>query len=176
MPKIIENVRGLLINEAKAQIDENGYENVTIRSIARGCGIGLGTFYNYFKSKDMLIATFLLEDWQEMITNVTEKTKGESDPVVVVKEIYVSLGDFIKKHYSIFAAPEAKKAFNNTVGVYHKVLRLQISQPIHAACVLGGYENPEFLSQFVAESTLTWAVAKKDYDEFAAVIEKLFIK
>ena len=50
MPKIIENVRGMLIDEAKKQIATNGYENVTIRSIAKECGLGLGTFYNYFKS------------------------------------------------------------------------------------------------------------------------------
>ena len=46
MPKIIENLRSRLIDEAKHQIEQNGYDSVTIRSIARECGIGLGTFYN----------------------------------------------------------------------------------------------------------------------------------
>ena len=68
MPKIIENVRGMLIEEAQTQITANGYDNVTIRSIAKGCGLGLGTFYNYFKSKEMLIATFLNEDWQKRMS------------------------------------------------------------------------------------------------------------
>ena len=37
MPKIIENIREQLMNEAKLQIAERGYKNTTIRSVAGGC-------------------------------------------------------------------------------------------------------------------------------------------
>ena len=63
MPKIIENIREALLVEAKRQIAERGYQNTTIRSVAKECGVAVGTVYNYFKSKDMLIASFILEDW-----------------------------------------------------------------------------------------------------------------
>ena len=33
----------------------------TVRSVAAGCGVAVGTVYNYFSSKDMLIAAFMLE-------------------------------------------------------------------------------------------------------------------
>ncbi len=176
MPKIIENVRGLIIDETQKQIAEKGYDNVTIRSIAKGCSLGLGTFYNYFKSKDMLIATFLLEEWNERIGRVTAISEREADPMVIIRNIYDELKDFMESHNSIFASQSAIKSFNNMAGSYHKVLRSQISEPIYKVCLIGGCENPEFLSQFAAEATLTWAVAKKDYDEFAAVIRKLFVK
>lgn len=55
MPKIIENLESRLIEEAKKQIEESGYEAVTIRSVARACGVGVGTVYNYFPSKEVLI-------------------------------------------------------------------------------------------------------------------------
>ena len=67
MPKIIENVRQTLLEEAKRQIKENGYAKTTIRSVAGACNVGVGTVYNYFESKDMLIATFMLEDWMECL-------------------------------------------------------------------------------------------------------------
>ena len=62
MPKIIENVRHQLLTEAKRQISERGYKSTTIRSVAAECGVAVGTVYNYFKSKDILIASFILED------------------------------------------------------------------------------------------------------------------
>ena len=176
MPKIIENVRGRLIDEARKQINENGYGSVTIRSIAKGCEIGLGTFYNYFKSKDLLIATFLLEDWKKRIDSINEATEGSSNPMSAVKNICAELNEFIESNIAIFSAPEAIKSFNGVSSNYHKLLRFQIAQPIYNACVIGGYENPEFLSQFVAEATLTWTVAKKSYEELASVLTKLFIK
>lgn len=176
MPKIIENVRGKLIDEAKEQIALNGYESVTIRSIAKGCGLGLGTFYNYFKSKDLLIATFLLEDWKERIKNITEKHTTESNPMVVVNDLHNEVTSFIKEYNSIFTSPTAIKSFSMSGPGYHKFVRNQVAEPIYNSCVLAGIENAEFLSLFVAESVLTWTVAKKDYEEIAAIVSKLFVK
>ncbi len=176
MPKIIENVRGMLLDEAKRQIEREGYENVTIRSIAKGCSLGLGTFYNYFKSKDMLIATFLLEDWQKRIANINEKSKETKIPIEIVEYIHTELKEFMESNKGIFTSPEAIKSFNNSVSGYHKVLRGQIAEPILNVCRAAEYENCEFLSQFVAESVLTWTVAKKSFDELSPILNKLFIK
>ena len=119
MPKIIENVRGMLLEEAQKQITSNGYESVTIRSIARECGLGLGTFYNYFKSKDMLIATLLLEDWKRRMKKIKEEHENESDPMVLVRALYDEVSDFIQVHKNIFTAPSAIKAFGTTGPGYH---------------------------------------------------------
>ena len=59
MPKIIENLENRLISEAKKQIAEAGYNAVTIRSVAKACGVGVGTVYNYFESKEALLAAFM---------------------------------------------------------------------------------------------------------------------
>jgi AcrR family transcriptional regulator len=176
MPKIIENARGMLLDEAKRQIEADGYESVTIRSIAKGCGLGLGTFYNYFKSKDMLIATFLLEDWKNRMARITEYSKTESNPLSVVKSIHKELGEFMESNKGIFVSPEAIRSFNNSVSGYHNVLRSQIAEPILISCTAGGYDNSKFLSQFVAESILTWTVAKKSFEELEPIFIKLFKK
>ena len=60
MPKIVENVKERIILETRKQIKEVGYSKVTIRSIAKACGIGVGTIYNYFESKDVIIANFMV--------------------------------------------------------------------------------------------------------------------
>ena len=70
MPKIIENLESKLIQEARRQIAEIGYSAMTIRSVAKACGVGVGTVYNYFPSKEALVATHLLEDWKQCVTAV----------------------------------------------------------------------------------------------------------
>ena len=176
MPKIIENVRGMLLDEAKRQIEEQGYESVTVRSIAKGCSLGLGTFYNYFKSKDMLIASFLLEDWQNRIAKINEMSREENEPMSVVKYVHYELKEFIEAHRGIFTSPEAIRSFNNTVSGYHKILRKQIAEPIRHVCEVSGYENSDFLAEFVAEATLSWTVGKKSFEELSPILNKLFIK
>ena len=70
MPKIIENPESRLVAEARKQALEGGYSAVTIRSVAAACGLGVGTVYNDFPSKDALPAAFLLEDWKECLRAV----------------------------------------------------------------------------------------------------------
>ena len=176
IPKIIENVRELLINEAKKQIEDNGYDSVTIRSIAKGCGLGLGTFYNYFKSKDMLIATFLLEDWQKRIERIQGASESGYSSAEMVRLMYEELREFIENNTSLFSSNGAIKAFYGSVGQKHKLLRSQISEPLCKVCAAEGYENAEFLSEFVSEAVLTWTVAKKDYSDIEPIINKLFSK
>lgn len=176
IPKIIENVRELLINEAKRQISEAGYDSVTIRSIAKGCGLGLGTFYNYFKSKDMLIATFLLEDWQVRMDRIRRAGESERNPETLVCLMYSELAQFIENNASLFSSNGAIKAFYGTAGQKHKLLRSQVSEPLYRVCEAEGYENAKFLSEFVSEAVLTWTVEKKDYRDFAPIINKLFSK
>lgn len=176
MPKIIENARGLIIDEAKRQIEENGYETATIRSIAKGCRIGLGTFYNYFKSKDVLIATYLLEEWEKILVRINDLAEIENDSLRILEIIHNELNLFMKNNAAVFMSDGAKKSFQLTVGGYHKRLVKQLSEPIFKVLERNGYENAEFLSLFVSEAILTWTVDKKSFDELAPVMSKLFVK
>ena len=94
MPKIIENVRELLLDTAQKQIEERGYANTTIRSVAGECGLAVGTVYNYFRSKDMLIATFVVEDWNSYLSDI--RGANLSDPQMALHNIYDALIHFPK--------------------------------------------------------------------------------
>ena len=76
MPKIIENLENRLVEEARRQAWEGGYSAVTIRSVAAACGVGVGTVYNYFPSKEYLAAGVMLEDWKE----ITRRFSGPDAP------------------------------------------------------------------------------------------------
>jgi len=95
VPKIIENVREQLLEEAKKQISEYGYANTTIRSVANACGLGVGTVYNYFRSKEILVATFVFDEWKHYIFKMQQLP--QSDDYELLKGIYTFLKDFAVK-------------------------------------------------------------------------------
>ena len=157
MPKIIENLREQLLREAERQICENGYKNTTIRSVAGGCGVAVGTVYNYFKSKDMLIAGFVLGDWLECINSISAYPK--EDKRAFLNYIYTSLTEFAKRHTALFTDGEAAKTFNQALSERHKQLRDQLSELIMPI------SGDRFLSEYVAEAMLCWTMDGRAFED-----------
>ena len=168
MPKIIENLKDRLIAEAEKQIEESGYGAVTIRSIAKGCGVGVGTVYNYFPSKEALVATHLLEDWGRCITAIQTVSTYSEYPRPVALCIYDQLVSFSHRHQAIFQDDAAASSFSGSFGKYHGMLRTQLAEPMRKFC------SSDFAADFLAEALLTWAMAGKSFDEIYGLMEKLF--
>lgn len=171
MPKIIENVREQLIDEAKKQIAENGYAQTTIRSVAKACGLGVGTVYNYFASKDMLIASFMAEDWKRCLRKMEED--AVSDGEVVLKKLYESITEYMQEYSILFQDSDAVKVYTSVFGVRHKLLRSQLAEYIRPVCVKASVQDKEFLGEWIAESLLTWTVAGKSFEEQYEIIKHL---
>ena len=168
MPKIIENPEARLMAEAKKQIEEMGYGAMTIRSVAKACGVGVGTVYNYFPSKEALVATHLLEDWTRCIAAI-QAVSAESDrPRPVLQCIYDQLTGFARRHQAIFRDEAAAAGFAGSFSPYHAMLRSQLAQPLRKFC------TSDFAAEFIAESLLTWTMAGKPFHVICDLIEKLF--
>lgn len=168
MPKIIDNPEKRLIEEAKKQIRESGYGATTIRSVAKATGIGVGTVYNYFPSKDALIATYMLEDWNQCITAIEAVSTYSSTPENVVHCICDQLIDFSKRHEPLFRDEAAAAAFASVFARYHSRLRTQLAHSLRKFC------DSDFSAEFIAEALLTWVMAGKTFDDLYGMIGKLF--
>ena len=168
MPKYIENLRQRLLEEARTQTRELGYGGVSIRAIAKGCGVGVGTVYNYFPSKDALIAGFMLEDWQLCVDRVEEVSQTATDPNAVVQCIYDCLVDFSHQHSAVIGDKAAAAVFAGAFGQYHSMLRGQLAKPLEKFC------TDPFSAAFVAEAILTWTMAGAAYEQIEPQILKLF--
>lgn len=175
MPKIIENLREKLIEETRRQVSVNGYEKVTMRSIARGCEVGLGTTYNYFKSKDMLIATFMLEDWEVCLQNIRAYSEGEKEPEDLLYFVYNEIKAYMELNKMLFEDESAKKIFAATFAGYHKLLRNQIVELIEESCMEYAKEPTAFLSEFVAEALVTWTTSGRAFEEIYDVLRPIFV-
>ena len=168
MPKIIKNLESKLIAEAQKQIEQAGYGATTIRSIAAGCGVGVGTVYNYFSSKDELLATYMLEDWNSCVTAINAVSRYSDAPGPVVQCIYDQLLAFAQRHQAIFRDEAAFASFAGSFGRYHALLRSQLAAPLRKFC------SSDFSAEFIAESLLTWTMAEKSFDDIYGLTGKLF--
>ena len=169
MPRIIENVREQLLDEAKKQIMEKGYAKTTVRSVASACGLGIGTVYNYFSSKEMLIASVMGEDWQECLAWMDEQTSDRAEDVL--RRIYDSFSDFMQRYYALFQDGDASKVYAVTFSDRHKQLRAQIAKRVRTICDHVTVKDKDFFAEWVAESLITWTVAGKSFDEQYEIIK-----
>lgn len=167
MPKIIENLESKLIEEAKRQIEESGYSAMTIRSVAKRCGVGVGTVYNYYPSKDDLLASFMLRDWQQCVAAIKAVSDYSESVSPVLRCIYDQLRAYAQRHQAIFRDEAAASAFAGSFSRYHAMLRDQLSQPLRKFC------ESDFSSEFIAEALLSWTMAGKDFDEIFGIIQRI---
>ena len=169
MPKIIENVREQLLTEAKKQIRERGYADITIRSVAGACGLGVGTVYNYFPSKEMLIATFVYEDWKQYLTAM--QALPTDDLKSLLGGIYDALRRFAKENEALFSDAEAAKHVSLGPSDRHRLLRDQIAAIVLPVC--GAASSSSFTAAFVAEALICWSMERADFEMVYPLLEKM---
>ena len=170
MPKIIENLPEKIIEETRRQVMEVGYTALNIRDVAKNCGIGVGTVYNYYPSKDVLVAQFLLQDWKECLERIhneaeksgkTQSNRTES----ILLAIYRELSDYYERYSNVFHAVEA--TIQAPPKKYHKILRGQIAEVVRPIC-----EN-DFTADFISEALLTWTVEGRPFKEIWTLLKKI---
>ena len=167
MPKIIMNLESRLMEEASKQVRENGYCNTTIRSVANACGVGVGTVYNYFESKESLLSRYLVADWTESITAINAVSTYSDSPMPVLRCIYDQLQVYTERHHVLFQDPDAAASFSNSFNRHRKIVREQLSAPLRKFC------EDDFTAEFIAENMLIWTSSHKDFDELYRLIAKL---
>ena len=168
MARIIHNLSDKIISVTQSQLRTRGYMGTTIRSVAQECGIAVGTVYNYFPSKEALVATHLLEDWKQCILAIQTASACSDIPRPAALCIYEQLISFSRRHQAIFRDETARASFAESFGKYHGILRSQLAEPMRKFC------SSDFAAEFLAEALLTWTMAGKSFDEIYGMLERLF--
>ena len=167
MPRIIENAPQQLLAEARRQVAEQGYAKTTIRSVAAACGIAVGTIYNYYPSKEMLIASFVAEDWGRALSVMAEQRGGSAE--TCLRTIYEELLAFTRKHHALFTDPDAAKAVSGALLRRHLQLREQLADLIEPFAP----SADGFTARFIAEALLTWTISNVPFERIYQELEKL---
>lgn len=78
-----ERTRRSLLNAAREQMAQGGHESITIQSITTQADVGLGTFYNYFESRDEIIDAVIFDVIESLGQRLDALTENMSDPAEI---------------------------------------------------------------------------------------------
>lgn len=168
IPKQIQVGKETIIQEAKKLIEEKKFEELNCRSIAKRVGIGVGTLYHFFSSKDDILASVLLDDWKADLSSINLN----NDFLIGIKDIYNCIYSFSVRYHSFWEFYSSSNSVYISFNSRHSILVDQISQMISK--LLSGNEKSldSFEVTFLAESILVYATRLYDFSK----LEKIFIK
>ena len=200
MPKIIDNVRERAIAEARRLMLEESYENLTIRRVAAGLGVAVGTLYNYFSSKDFLIAGVMLEDWQTIMSHLAKEAgvdhaaAATTDPAAAsttdsaaalatdhspitpierVHRVFDGIKEFSDRYSKVwtqYSGPSVRSEEN----MYHIQLIQQIMHLMDGVVSERAAEADPFLLEFIAENVLRFASdGRTEFSQIEGALTKL---
>lgn len=165
MPKIIEKLPQRLLEEARQQLTEMGYTALNIRTVAKNCGVGVGTVYNYYSSKDALVAEVLLLDWRECLTRIRAAASADHGMEEIMRVVYQELSAFNNQYENLFH--EAQAGGVTPQKHYHIILRTQIAEVMQPFC------PDEFTADFLAEALLVWSVEGVPYPKLRDLLLRI---
>lgn len=172
MPKIIAELRGDLLEKAREVLFGQGYEALTMRGIAGACSVAVGTVYNYFPSKDMLVASVTLDDWQGALGRMAALPPADT-AVQALEEVFRELVSFYDQYRGIWREYTAAGHAAPVTGPYHQQLVEQLGGMVEAALAPFGPLCTPALPGFLAESLLSAAAG--GWERFEA-LKPIFVR
>lgn len=158
MPKLIENAKELILKTSEKLLFEVGYKGFKIREVAGRCGIATGTIFNYFASKEMLIASIIAKDWTAYLENIKKECDLASDISSGVSSIYKGIVAFSKKYELIWMEYSGNNI--GRFGEHHLTLRGQIADILNKMLLRFGKKHDKSFVNIFAETVLASAGQK----------------
>jgi AcrR family transcriptional regulator len=171
MAKIIENVQEKILLGGKKLLLEKGYQDMTLREVAKSSNIATGTIYNYYASKDFLVAEIMWDDWKKCMENLSKDLDHIQTEMDGFKHLYMS----IKAYSNIYS-----NAWQGHVDPFlivrerHSVIIEQLKDYINVLFTKFSIPKQKDLDVFLSEVILHAATRENDYfDLMAPFITKL---
>jgi len=85
VPKIIDSIEDKIFAAAFKLFAEKGYDNVSMKIVAKEVGIAVGTLYNYHSNKQQLFLTVLKKNIKQtyfILNDIIEKDDGDTHEFV----------------------------------------------------------------------------------------------
>lgn len=101
MNTIITSRDDILKNSCQL-IQQQGWSAVNIRSVAKACGVSVGSIYNYFASKDELVSATVERIWHD-IFHLSQETMKFKDTLSCITWIYERMEYGWEKYPGFFA-------------------------------------------------------------------------
>lgn len=83
----VEDKKTLIYNCAKELFSSNGFKDTNISVITKKAGMAVGTFYNYYSSKEKLFMDIFLEENAKLKKSCLQSLDLNQNPLIVVKQM-----------------------------------------------------------------------------------------
>ena len=156
MPKRIPDLKNQLLKEAEQLLLSEGYAALSMRALAERCHIATGTVYNYFASKDELIACIMLQDWQCCLRDMAQSAATAASVPDGFAALCQRLAVFSGKYRRVWA--QYGGSAGGYMEKYHGKLRAQLAGALEAVLTRCGRTELAALSGVLAETMLACAL------------------
>ena len=109
--QVMQETRQLLMEAAAEEFAQNGYDKANVNRIAEAAGFAIGTVYNYFPSKRVLMLAFIDDTAQLHVDYVLAQVKSEQDPGQRIEAFFKAGFAFVETYTT-----QAKAVFNTLNG------------------------------------------------------------
>lgn len=173
MPKIIDEAKQVILAAAKKRLFSNGINDITVRAVAKDSHIATGTFYNYFKNKEMLIAEIMLDDWMDITEKANGRCKKCASPMEGIEIIYDALIEFSDKYKRIFEEQRLTGMTKNTFDGRHALLVGKLSEMLKISFDKFSVKYDSDLLTFISESILIEANYRYPFNKYKKLVGRL---
>lgn len=85
----MEDKKTVLFDCGKELFAKKGFKDTNIADITRQAGFSIGTFYNYYPSKDKLFVEILERETGILMKNIMESLDLDDEPVKLIKQLLI---------------------------------------------------------------------------------------
>lgn len=173
MPKIITDLQKDILDKAREILFSQGYEALAMRRVASACHIAVGTVYNYFPAKDLLVAQVILEDWRIVLKRM-EDLPPSPTPLDALRGVFRELEGFYTQYSALWSEYTAAGHIAPITGAYHRQLVEQMEGVIRSALSPFPPLCSPALPGFLAEALLNAAgQGQSRFDQLSPIFERL---
>ena len=174
MPKAIDDLHNTILREARPILVSHGYEQLTIRNVARICGVAVGTVYRYFDSKDELVSEILRNDWEPAKGRMRRAAESVSTPIEGLRSINACIRDFIAEYAVAWAEYRTIYRYSPALNKAHETFIEDINAIVHPMMLRFFPDYNPVLSDFLSRIVMAASAENaKPFEELLPVFEKL---
>jgi AcrR family transcriptional regulator len=173
MPKIIDNARENLLTAAEELLFDEGYKGVTIRKVAKRCGMAAGTVFNYFENKDMLIASVIARDWAKVLQRINEECRTAKSVSEGLCAVFNGIRSFSEKYKPVWA--DYTGSFFGFFRRHRLTLRRQIEELLRSLLLRFDIKKESSFFSILSETVLSSAVQEDiRWEDLLSFVSALF--
>lgn len=174
MPKAIDDLYNTILRESRPILVSHGYEQLTIRNVARICGVAVGTVYRYFDSKDALVAEIMHNDWVPVLDRMVHAAETAATPIEGLRNISDYIRGFIKEYATAWSEYRTIYRYSPALTKAHESFIQDISLIVHPMMQRFIPDYSPVVSDFLSRTIMAVSAEPENtFDDLLPVLNKL---